>query len=180
MKTVFFRIPAAMVKLNNFVFLVLFGLAACSQNTGSNDKINKSNTMTINKSEEEWKQVLTPVQFSVLRQKGTERPFSGEYDEFFDEGDYYCAGCGALLFHSSAKYNSGCGWPAFFEPADSSNFIFKKDLSHGMVRTEVMCAHCGGHLGHVFDDGPRPTGVRYCINSVSMQFKPSPGKDNTK
>ena len=178
MKTIFLGFTAPIIKLN-ILFFMLSGMAACSQNTISNMS-DKSDTMTVNRSEEEWKRVLTPVQFSVLRLKGTERPFSGEYDEFFEEGDYYCAACGALLFHSSAKYNSGCGWPAFFEPADSSNFLFKRDLSHGMVRTEVMCARCGGHLGHVFDDGPEPTGVRYCINSVSMTFKPSKGKETAK
>jgi peptide-methionine (R)-S-oxide reductase len=133
--------------------------------------------MTSEKSVTDWKKILTPLQFSVLREKGTERAYTGVYDEFFKEGDYYCAGCGSLLFHSTAKYNSGCGWPAFFEPADSANMLFKKDLSHGMVRTEVMCAHCGGHLGHVFNDGPKPTGERYCINSVSMIFKPSAQKE---
>lgn len=148
-------------------------LNACGQNKADKESTLNPKHMAVNKSESEWKSVLTPLQYGILREKGTERPFTGEYDGSFEEGDYYCAGCGALLFHSSSKYNSGCGWPAFFEPADSANLVFRKDLSHGMIRTEVMCAQCGGHLGHKFDDGPEPTGIRYCINSVSMVFKPS-------
>ena len=151
----------------------LIAFSACSQNAGRHESSINPQKMAVNKTEEQWKKELTPLQYNVLRQKGTERPFTGEFDDFFEEGDYSCAACGALLFHSSAKYNSGCGWPAFFEPADSLNMLFKRDLSYGMVRTEVMCAQCGGHLGHMFDDGPKPTGVRYCINSVSMVFKPS-------
>jgi peptide-methionine (R)-S-oxide reductase len=170
------HIPAALL----FLFVMLFGLIACSHAQDSKNIEIKTKPMTVNKTDDEWKKELTPMQFNVLRLKGTERPFTGEYDEFFEEGDYYCAACGALLFHSSAKYNSGCGWPAFFEPADSANMIFKRDLSHGMVRTEVMCANCGSHLGHVFDDGPKPTGVRYCINSVSLVFKPSKEKEKQK
>jgi peptide-methionine (R)-S-oxide reductase len=123
------------------------------------------------KTDEEWKQILSPAQFNVLRKKGTEQAYTGIYDSFFKEGTYYCAACGARLFSSSAKYDSGCGWPAFFEPADSANMIYTRDFTFGMARTEVCCARCGGHLGHIFDDGPKPTGQRYCINSVSMQFR---------
>lgn len=122
------------------------------------------------KSEDEWKKELTPEQFRILRQKGTERAFTGKYWDNFEYGTYVCAGCGTELFESDTKFESGCGWPSYFEPIDSSRIIYKEDRSFGMIRTEVMCAKCGGHLGHVFDDGPPPTGLRYCINSESMKF----------
>ena len=124
----------------------------------------------IEKSEEQWRRELAPEQYRVLREKGTERPFSGEYDEFFEPGTYRCAGCGAELFVSEAKYDSGCGWPAFSAPAGEGAVEEETDVSHGMIRTEVLCAACGGHLGHVFPDGPHPTGLRYCINSAALTF----------
>ena len=125
----------------------------------------------VEKSEEQWRQELTREQFNVLRQKGTEAPFTGEYDHVFEPGTYRCAGCGAELFESDAKYDSGCGWPAFYEPASEEAVEEETDRTYGMVRTEVMCASCGGHLGHVFPDGPRPTGQRYCINSAALKLE---------
>ena len=124
----------------------------------------------VEKSEEQWGRELTPEQYRVLREKGTEAPFSGEYDEFFEPGTYRCAGCGTELFASGAKYDSGCGWPAFSAPAGEDAVAEETDVSHGMIRTEVLCTSCGGHLGHVFPDGPHPTGLRYCINSAALTF----------
>ena len=124
-------------------------------------------------SETEWREKLTPEQYQVLREAGTERAFTGEYDKHFDEGEYTCAGCGTVLFESDAKYNSGCGWPAFTKPTDGDGVDEHRDTSHGMIRTEVTCSKCAGHLGHVFPDGPPEAGgLRYCINSASLDFKP--------
>jgi len=122
-------------------------------------------------SEEYWKKKLTKDQYRVLRQKGTEPPFTGEYWDNKQKGIYYCAGCGEPLFDSDTKFKSGTGWPSFYDPIDKKKIEEKRDLTYGMVRTEVLCSKCGGHLGHVFDDGPRPSGMRYCINSISLDFK---------
>ena len=126
----------------------------------------------VQKTEAEWRAELDPEQYHVLREKGTEAPFSGEYDHVFEPGTYRCAGCGAELFRSEAKYDSGCGWPAFYSPASDEGIDEETDQTFGMVRTEVMCSNCGGHLGHVFPDGPRPTGLRYCMNSAALDLKP--------
>jgi peptide-methionine (R)-S-oxide reductase len=123
------------------------------------------------RSDAEWRQILTHEQYSVLREKGTERAFTGALTYNHDSGNYHCAGCGSLLFMSDAKFDSGCGWPSFVIPAESKAVEEREDLSYGMRRTEVTCARCGGHLGHVFTDGPKPNGLRYCINSASLAFK---------
>lgn len=124
----------------------------------------------VKKSEAEWKQDLTPEQYRILREKGTERAFTGEYYKTKDKGIYRCAACGEELFSSEAKFESHSGWPSFYEPVSDENVEEASDTSHGMTRSEVMCGRCGGHLGHVFPDGPQPTGQRYCINSASLDL----------
>jgi peptide-methionine (R)-S-oxide reductase len=153
------------------ITMVILMNTACS---GNSQKTSTSNTMKfkVEKSEEEWKNQLDEEAYRVLRQKGTERPFSGKYYYHNDTGIYVCRGCGAPLFSSETKFDAGCGWPSFYKPITPVAIIEKLDLSHGMIRTEVICATCGGHLGHVFDDAPdQPTGLRYCINSVSLDFE---------
>ena len=125
----------------------------------------------IEKSDEEWKEILTPEEYKILRKKGTEPPFTGKLLHNGKKGVYSCAGCGNELFKSSSKFDSGTGWPSFFEPISEDSIEVKIDSSHGMKRTEILCRTCGGHLGHVFGDGPEPTGLRYCMNSAALHFK---------
>ncbi len=125
----------------------------------------------IRKSDTEWQKELSPEQYEVCRQKGTERPFTGKYWNAKDKGTYHCACCGAALFSSDTKFDSGTGWPSFYAPLDSANVRLERDSSHGMVRVEVLCASCDAHLGHVFEDGPEPSGERYCMNSASLELE---------
>lgn len=152
-------------------FIALFDPVSDSTKSKEKKMENK-----IVRTEEEWKKILTPEQYRVLREKGTERAYTGEYWNHFEEGVYKCAGCGAELFSSDTKFDSHCGWPSYFTPLAGDRVVYKEDRSYGMIRTEVLCAKCGGHLGHVFDDGPEPTGLRYCINSVSLVFEKRPKK----
>jgi peptide-methionine (R)-S-oxide reductase len=167
-----------MRKRNTVIFFFLLSITftgnSCAQNT-QNKNVVKENEMKVTekflKSEDEWKKLLTPEQYRVLREKGTERPYTGLYDQYFVKGSYFCAACGLELFESGSKFDAGCGWPSFSVPSDKNHIDEHTDRSVGMVRTEVVCSRCGGHLGHVFNDGPPPTGLRYCINSVSLVFK---------
>lgn len=127
------------------------------------------------KSDEEWRVELDPESYYVLRKKGTERPFTGKFYKNKDAGTYVCKGCGTPLFTSATKYDSGCGWPSFYDAINNGMIKTDADYSHGMVRKEITCAKCGGHLGHVFDDGPNPTGLRYCVNSLSLDFEKEEG-----
>ena len=128
-------------------------------------------TNKVEKTDAEWRQELTPEQYHILREHGTERPGTSEFLDVKDDGMFHCAGCGAALFSTDTKFESGSGWPSFYEPAVAEAVDVHTDTSHGMVRTEVRCASCGGHLGHVFDDGPQPTGLRYCINGCALDLQ---------
>jgi len=148
-----------------------------NSNTSTMDSTKKNNpvysnidTSKVAMSDEEWKKILPGDVYSVARQKGTERPWTSKYESFFDKGTYYCAVCGNALFKSDTKFESGCGWPSFYEPISKSSIIYTPDNTYGMNRTEVMCGRCKSHLGHVFEDGPPPTGLRYCINGVVLDF----------
>ncbi len=161
--------------MKNVIYLLLpLSLFTCN-GKGQNSTTKLKNTMSDSnkmvKTDEEWKKTLSPEQYHILREKGTEMPFSGKYYLSTEKGIYVCAACNAELFNSDTKFDAGCGWPSFSDVLDSSKVVYTKDKSHGMIRTEITCARCGGHLGHVFDDGPAPSGLRYCINSVSIELK---------
>jgi len=158
---------------------MMVGLASCQTNTNQtstqkNTETKKPMETSYIKTDAEWKKELTPEQYEVLRNKGTERPGTGVYNDHYEKGFYTCAGCGTELFSSDQKFNSHCGWPSFDGEIGGGDRVKKvKDFSHGMIRTEIVCTKCGGHLGHIFDDGPTASGQRYCVNSLSLGFKPS-------
>lgn len=164
-----------MHKLPLSVMVCLVTLISCNGQT--RERANEATaiqsmdtTNTVIKTEEEWRKILTPEQYAVLRNKGTDRPFTGKYYLTTDKGVYLCAGCGSELFTSDMKFESACGWPSFDRAMEGGKIKTAEDRSHGMVRTEILCATCGGHLGHLFDDGPTETGLRYCVNSTSLNF----------
>jgi len=163
------------IKLTRIILLLCLTILSINL---SAQKTMKKNTKkyAVTKTEQEWKALLSPLQYSVLRDKTTERPFTGKYDNFYKKGTYVCAACGAQLFSSNTKFDAHCGWPSFDE-AIPGTVIYKKDTSYGMVRTEVLCANCGGHLGHIFDDGPTKTKERFCVNSASLSFNPKKKED---
>lgn len=161
------------------IILVLVStVVACSAQ--EKKEMGKDLSFKVEKADSDWKKQLTPTQYYVLREKGTERPHTGEYDMFFEDGIYHCAGCNAPLFESDSKFDAHCGWPSFDKAIADSAIVEKLDKTHGMMRTEIMCANCGGHLGHVFNDGPTETGLRYCVNSVSLGFDSEAEKEDEK
>jgi len=157
------------MRLYLFTYLLIgsIGLTSCNAQTNKMEKENSK----VSKSEAEWKAELTSEQYKVLREKGTEIAFTGKYWENYKEGIYHCAGCNTPLFKSDTKFKSGSGWPSFWKPINDNNVKIIIDKSYGMVREEVVCGICGGHLGHMFNDGPKPTGLRYCVNSASLEFE---------
>jgi peptide-methionine (R)-S-oxide reductase len=146
--------------------------------SGKNPFYSHSDKQAVKLSEENWKEILPADVYYIARKKGTERPWSSPLEDMYDTGTYYCAACGNALFKSDTKFESGCGWPSFYEPVSKDSIIYTPDNSHGMKRTEVQCGRCEAHLGHVFPDGPNPTGLRYCINGVVLDFEKAQEAEN--
>ena len=167
------------MKRISILLLISFSVLACNGQETKTKTMRAEDTDTvtvINRSEKEWKEMLSSEQFAILRQKGTDRPFTGKYYRTTDDGVYHCAGCGATLFTSDMKFDSDCGWPSFDAAMAGGAIKTQEDLSHGMIRTEILCARCGGHLGHLFNDGPTKTGLRYCVTACGKQTQS--GKKN--
>ncbi|BAV09564.1 peptide-methionine (R)-S-oxide reductase [Filimonas lacunae] len=173
-----------MRKLLMLGLFVVSGLQGCYSQTGQqkkntmdsannkkNEAYSRTDTGKVVMSNDEWKKILPADVYTIAREKGTERPYTSKFEDFKEVGTYYCAACGNALFKSDTKFESGCGWPSFYEPISKSSIIYAPDHTHGMDRTEVMCGRCKAHLGHVFNDGPPPTGLRYCINGVVLDFE---------
>lgn len=164
------------------VFTIFSLFVGCTSTPSEDDRKMENVTLEleVSKSEEEWKEILTPEQFYILREKGTERAYTGEYHNSKKKGIYRCAGCGNELFHSDAKFDSGTGWPSFWMPISEESVVTQADNGFFARRTEVLCSRCGGHLGHVFDDGPPPTDLRYCLNSLALDFEVEKENPNTE
>lgn len=165
-----------MMKITNLLF-VIFLFFSCNSQKDTKSNMMNTNKYRVIKTEKEWKQKLSPEQFSILREAGTEKPFTGKFNMHFEKGVYSCAACGEELFSSDSKFDAHCGWPSFDKEIAKGKIKEKLDKSHGMIRMEILCSGCGSHLGHVFNDGPTKTGLRYCVNSLSLDFE---NDDNEK